>query len=189
MPYYAYQQNAKTSMYQQNAKNTYAKYVSIKLLHNCYAMQSIAILCHIIAYQQILWNILAILWHMKIFKHGMVQQIGKSSLLNSQCKIDTVGNGSRAVYFTINATYISIPKLWEDINIVYKPHNKWWKHILIISMHELEIQSDQAWTMNYWKYDITKKKRKFQNSISKTEIFVLEFFPYFEVAYKSMTSL
>jgi hypothetical protein len=56
-------------------------------------------------------------------------------------------------------------------------------------MHELEIQSDQAWTMNYWKYDITKKKRKFQNSISKTEIFVLEFFPYFEVAYKSMTSL
>jgi hypothetical protein len=63
MPYYAYQQNAKTSMYQQNAKNTYAKYVSIKLLHNCYAMQSIAILCHIIAYQQILWNIVAILWH------------------------------------------------------------------------------------------------------------------------------
>jgi len=44
----------KTSMYQQNAKNTYAKYVSIKLFHTCYAMQSIAILCHIIAYQQIL---------------------------------------------------------------------------------------------------------------------------------------
>ncbi len=180
MTYYAYQQNA---------RNTYAKYVLIKMLHTCCAMKFITILCHIIAYQQNIAKYCSNITCMKIFKHGMVQQIGKSSLLNSQCKIDTVGNGSRAVYFTINATYISIPKLWEDINIVYKPHNKWWKHILIISMHELEIQSDQAWTMNYWKYDITKKKRKFQNSISKTEIFVLEFFPYFEVAYKSMTSL
>jgi len=34
-----------------------------------------------------------------------------------------------------------------------------------------------------------KNKTKFQNLISKTEIFVLEFFPYFEVAYKTMTSL
>ncbi len=42
---------------------------------------------------------------------GMVQQIGKNSLLNNQCEIDLVGNGSKAVYFTINATYISIPKL------------------------------------------------------------------------------
>jgi hypothetical protein len=43
MPYYAYQQNA---------KNTYAKYVPIKIPHTCRAMQSITILCHIIAYQQ-----------------------------------------------------------------------------------------------------------------------------------------
>jgi hypothetical protein len=79
----------------------------------------------------------------------MVQQVGKSSLLNSQCKIDQVRNGSRVVYFTISATYISIPKLWKDINIVYKPKKKWWKQILMISMHKSEIQSDQAWTMNY----------------------------------------
>jgi hypothetical protein len=43
MPYYAYQQNV---------KNTYAKYVSIKMPHTCCAIQSITILCHIIAYQQ-----------------------------------------------------------------------------------------------------------------------------------------
>jgi len=58
---------------------------------------------------------------MNNFIQGMVQQIGKSSLLNNQCKIDLVGNGSKAVYSSINATYISIPNLWEDINIVYKP--------------------------------------------------------------------
>jgi hypothetical protein len=45
MTYYAYQQNA---------KNTYAKYVSIKMLHICHAMQFITILCRTIAYQQIL---------------------------------------------------------------------------------------------------------------------------------------
>jgi len=42
MTYYAYQQNA---------RNTYAKYVLIKMLHTC-AMKFITILCHIIAYQQ-----------------------------------------------------------------------------------------------------------------------------------------
>jgi hypothetical protein len=34
-----------------------------------------------------------------------------------------------------------------------------------------------------------KNKTKFQNSISKIKIFVLEFFPYSEVTYKTMTSL
>jgi hypothetical protein len=34
-----------------------------------------------------------------------------------------------------------------------------------------------------------KNKTNVQNSISKIEIFVLEFFPYFEIAYKTMTSL
>jgi hypothetical protein len=34
-----------------------------------------------------------------------------------------------------------------------------------------------------------KNKTKFQNSISKIEIFVFEFFPYSEVTYKTMTSL
>jgi hypothetical protein len=40
------------SMYQQNAINTYVKYVSIKMLHTCHAMQFVTILCHMIAYQQ-----------------------------------------------------------------------------------------------------------------------------------------
>ncbi len=40
------------SMYQQNAINTYVKYVSIKMLHTCHVMQFVTILCHTIAYQQ-----------------------------------------------------------------------------------------------------------------------------------------
>jgi len=40
------------SMYQQNAINTYVKYVSIKMLHTCHAMQFVTILCHMITYQQ-----------------------------------------------------------------------------------------------------------------------------------------
>jgi hypothetical protein len=39
-------------MYQQNAINTYVKYVSIKMLHTYHAMQFVTILCHTIAYQQ-----------------------------------------------------------------------------------------------------------------------------------------
>jgi hypothetical protein len=36
---------------------------------------------------------------------------------------------------------------------------------------------------------LLKNKRNLQNSISKTEISVLEVFPYSEVAYKTVTSL
>ncbi len=43
MTYYAYQQNV---------RNTYVKYVSIKMPHTYCVMQSITIICHIIAYQQ-----------------------------------------------------------------------------------------------------------------------------------------
>jgi hypothetical protein len=102
MTYYAYQQNA---------RNTYAKYVSIKMLHTCYGMKFITILCHTIAYQQNIAKYYSNITCMNDLIQGMVQQIGKSSLLNSQCKIDLVGNGSRTIYFTISATYIYIPKL------------------------------------------------------------------------------
>ncbi len=34
------------SMYQQNAINTYVKYISIKMLHTSHAMQFVTILCH-----------------------------------------------------------------------------------------------------------------------------------------------
>jgi hypothetical protein len=82
-----------------------------QLIHTCCAMQSITILCHIIAYQQNIAKYCSNITCMNNLIQGMVQQIGKSSLLNSQCKIDQVRNGSRVVYFTISATYISIPKL------------------------------------------------------------------------------
>jgi hypothetical protein len=89
--------------------------------NTCHAIQSITILCHIIAYQQNIAKYYNNITCMNNLIQGMVQQIGKSSLLNNQCKIDLVGNGSKPVYSSISATYISIPNLWEDINIVYKP--------------------------------------------------------------------
>jgi hypothetical protein len=102
MPYYSYQQNA---------KNTYAKYVLIKMLHTCRVMQSTTIPCYIIAYQQNIAKYCSDITCMNNLIQGMVQQIGKISLPNSQCKIDLVGNGSKAIYCTINATYISTPIL------------------------------------------------------------------------------
>jgi hypothetical protein len=66
-------------------------------------------------------------------RHGTTYR--KKHFVNNQCKIDLVGNGSRVVYFTTTKPYISIPKLWEDINIVYRPQRKWWIILKIISMH------------------------------------------------------
>jgi len=67
-----------SSMYQQNAINTYAKYVSIKMLHTCHVMQFVAILCHIrLHINKILLNIATILCHTmhinKILKTNMYQ--------------------------------------------------------------------------------------------------------------------
>ncbi len=87
------------------------KYVLMKMLHTCHAMQFATILCHIIIYQQDIAKYCSNITCMNNIIQGMVQQIGKSSLLNSQCKFDLVGNGSRVVYLTISATYISIPNL------------------------------------------------------------------------------
>jgi hypothetical protein len=78
MTYYAYQQNAINT----HLIDTY-----------CYGMKFITILCHIIAYQQNIAKYYNNITCMNNRIQGMVQQIGKSSLLNSQCKIDLVGNG------------------------------------------------------------------------------------------------
>ncbi len=87
------------------------KYVLMKMLHTCHAMQYVAILCHIVVYQQDIAKYYSNSTCMNNIMQGMVQQIGKNSLLNNQCKFDPIGNGSRAIYHTISATYISIPNL------------------------------------------------------------------------------
>jgi len=94
--------------------------------HTWHAMQFATILCHIIVFQQMIAKYCSNITCMNNLIQGTVQYIRKNSLLNNQCKIDLVGNGSRVVYFTIITPYISIPKLWEHINIVYRPQRKWW---------------------------------------------------------------
>jgi hypothetical protein len=56
-------------------------------------MQSAALLCHIIVYQQDIAKYCSSITCMNNIIQGMVQQIGKNSLLNSQCKLDPIGNG------------------------------------------------------------------------------------------------
>jgi hypothetical protein len=57
-------------------------------------------------------------------------------------------------------------------------------------MHKSKIQNDQS--LNHELLEIVtslKNETKFQNLISKTEIFVFDFFPYSKFAYKTITSL
>jgi hypothetical protein len=73
--------------------------------------------------------------------------------------------------------------------MVYKPQKKW---CFFYNNINAQIRNTKWSSLNHELLEFMtslKNKTKFQNSISKTKIFVLDFFPYSKYAYKTMTSL